>query len=56
MLVYIYIVALAICFTGLLYNTNKLYEKNINKTERLILALLFLLLAIAILATLHHLH
>lgn len=56
MYIYLCVFVLLICFVGLLYNTNKLYEKNINKTERLVLALLFLLLAIAILATLHHLH
>ena len=56
MSIYLYVFVLLVCFIGLLYNTNKLYEKNINKTERLVLALLFLLLAIAILATLHHLH
>lgn len=55
MYIYLCVFVLLICFVGLLYNTNKLYEKNINKTERLVLALLFLLLAIAILATLHHL-
>ena len=56
MYIYLCVFVLLVCFIGLLYNTNKLYEKNINKTERLVLALLFLLLAIAILATLHHLH
>lgn len=56
MYIYLYVFVLLICLVDSLYNTNKLYEKDANKGYRLVLALLFILLAIAILATLHHLH
>lgn len=55
MLITIYIVALAICFTGLLYNTNKLYEKDSDKGYRLALSLTFFMLGIFSLAILHYL-
>ena len=55
MLITIYIVALVICFTDLLYNTNKLYEKDSDKGYRLALSLTFFMLGIFSLAILHHL-
>lgn len=56
MLIPFYIVALVVCFTGLLYNTNKLYEKDADKGYRLALSLTFFMLGIFSLAILHHLH
>lgn len=56
MLITIYIVALVVCLIGLLYNTNKLYEKDSDKGYRLALSLTFFMLGIFSLAILHHLH
>ena len=56
MYIYLYVFVLLICFVGLLYNTNKLYEKDSDKGYRLVLALVFFMLGIFSLAILHHLH
>ena len=64
MLITIYIIALVVCLIGLLYNTNKLYEKDSDKVYekdsdkgyRLALSLTFFMLGIFSLAILHHLH
>lgn len=55
MLITIYIVALVVCLIGLLYNTNKLYEKDSDKGYRLVLALVFFMVGIFSLAILNHL-
>lgn len=55
MYIYLYVFVLLICFVGLLYNTNKLYEKDSDKGYRLVLALVFFMVGIFSLAILNHL-
>lgn len=55
MYIYLCVFVLLICFVGLLYNTNKLYEKDSDKGYRLVLALVFFMVGIFSLAILNHL-
>lgn len=55
MYIYLCVFVLLICFVGLLYNTNKLYEKDADKGYHLVLALVFHMLGIFSLAILNHL-
>lgn len=55
MYIYICVFVILICFVGLLYNTNKLYEKDSDKGYHLVLALVFHMLGIFSLAILNHL-
>lgn len=55
MYIYLCVFVLLICFVGLLYNTNKLYEKDSDKGYRLVLALVFFMVGIFSLAIPNHL-